>query len=358
VSLFASVPVVLAWALTGPALELLGQDAEHARLAQEYNLIRAPSVPFMLAFNAVRSWLAGRNLVAPAMWIAIGTNVVNALLGWALIFGELGLPRLELRGAAIAATLVAALEPVALVLMVRWLGLHKGAWRRWDRRSFEPAGLWQIARIGFPIGLQMSFEGNAWSLAAMMSGWIGASALAAHTIVLNMIALWFQVPVGISIATGVRVGNLLGASDLDGARRAGAVGLGMGAGVMLIAAVGLIAFRNELPFLFTSDPQVVALAALILPIAGAFQVFDGTQIVAGGVLRGAGRTNAPALANLFGYYTFALPLAAYIGAPARLGLEGIWWSLLIGLVLVVSLMLFWVRRASQMDLADLRVVTT
>lgn len=358
VSLFASVPVAVAWALTGPALEFLGQDAEHARLAQEYNVIRAPSIPFMLAFSALRSWLSARNLVAPAMWIAIGINVVNALLGWALIFGRLGLPRLELHGAALAALFVAVLEPIVLVLLIRGLGLHQGAWRRWDRRSIEPAGLWQIARLGLPIGLQMSFEGNAWSLAAMMSGWIGASALAAHTIVLNMIALWFQVPVGISIAAGVRVGNLLGASHLDGARLAGSVGLGMGAGVMLIAAFGLIAFRNHLPFLFTSDPEVVALAALILPIAGAFQVFDGTQIVAGGILRGAGRTNAPALANLLGYYTFALPLAAYIGAPERFALAGIWWSLLVGLVLVVSLMLFWLRRASRMGLAELRVVAT
>jgi MATE family, multidrug efflux pump len=358
VSLLAGIPVGLCWALTEPVLLLLGQEPRIAHLAQEYNLLRAPAAPFILMFTALRSWLAGRNLVAPAMWLAVVMNVANALLGWALIFGRLGLPKLGLEGAAIAASLVSVGEPIGLWAVIRYTGLHEGAWRPWDRRSFEPRGLGQIIRIGFPTGLQMSFEGSAWSLAAMMAGWIGVSALAGHTIVLNMIALWFQVPLGISLASSVRVGNLLGASDLAGARLAGSVGLGLGASVMLIAAAIFVAFRGELPLLFTSDADVVGLAALILPIAAAFQVFDGTQIVAGGVLRGAGRTQGPALANLFGYYTFALPLAAWIGAPERLGLAGIWWSLLLGLLAVMTMMLFWLRRASRLPLAELRVATT
>ena len=162
---------------------------------------------------------------------------------------------------------------------------------------------------------------------------------------------------GIALAASVRVGNLLGASDLPGARLAGSVSLSLGAGVMLIAATAFVLFRGELPLLFTRDVAVVQLAALILPIAGAFQIFDGTQIVAGSILRGAGRTHAPALANLLGYYAFALPLAAWLGSPERLGLAGIWWALLAGLVAVSSLMLFWLRRASRLPLSELRVAT-
>jgi MATE family multidrug resistance protein len=353
-----SFPVALGWACTGPALLALGQDPEIARLAQSYNVLRAPSVPFLLAFTALRSWLAGRNLVAPAMWVAGAVNVVNAFFGWALIFGKVGFPRLELVGAALVASLVAAAQPLALVGVVRLGGLHRGAWRAWDRRSIERSGLVQILRLGFPIGLQLSFEGSAWSLAAMMAGWLGVAALAGHTIVLNMIALWFQVPLGIALAAGVRVGNLLGAADLAGARLAGSVALSLGAGVMLIAAAAFVLFRTELPLLFTSDTEVVALAALILPIAGAFQIFDGTQVVAGGILRGAGRTHAPALANLLGYYTLALPLGVWLGSPGQLGLAGIWWALLVGLVIVSGLMLFWLRRSSRLPLAELRVAAT
>ena len=358
VALFVSLPVALGWAVTGPALVALGQDPEIAALAQSYNALRAPSVPFLLAFTALRSWLAGRNLVSPAMWIAGAVNVLNAGLGWALIFGKLGFPRLELVGAGLVASLVAVAQPLALVGVIRLAGLHRGAWRAWDRRSVARAGLAQIARLGFPVGLQLCFEGSAWSLAAMMAGWLGASALAGHTIVLNMIALWFQVPLGIALAASVRVGNLLGAADLPGARLAGSVALSLGAAVMLIAASAFVAFRQELPLLFTSDLPVVDLAALILPIAGAFQIFDGTQVVGGGILRGAGRTRAPALANLLGYYTLALPLGAWLGSARRLGLAGIWWALLVGLVIVSGLMLFWLRRASRLPLSELRVAAT
>ena len=358
VAMLASLPVALGWAWTEPALVALGQDPEIARLAQSYNVLRAPSVPFLLAFTALRSWLAGRNIVAPAMWLAAGMNGLNALLGWALIFGKLGFPRLELVGAALVASLVWVAQTLALIAIIRIGGLHEGAWRAWDRRSVEISGLVQILRLGFPIGLQLSFEGSAWSLAAMMAGWLGASALAGHTIVLNMIALWFQVPLGISMAASVRVGNLLGRGDLLGARLSGSVALALGAGVMLIAATAFVLFRAELPLLFTADAAVVALAAGILPIAGAFQIFDGTQVVAGGLLRGAGRTRAPALANLLGYYTLALPLGAWLGSSGQLGLAGIWWALLVGLVIVSSLMLFWLRRASHLPLAELRVATT
>jgi MATE family, multidrug efflux pump len=357
VAVLVSIPVAIAWWFTGPALVALGQDPAIARAAEIYNRVRAPSIPFALAFTALRSWLAGRNLVAPAMWVAIGMNVVNAALGWALIFGAFGLPRLELFGAALAASLVGIGEPLALLLIVRASGLHRGVWRAWDRRSFDARGLLQITRVGFSIGLQLSFEGSAWSLAAMMAGWLGSAALAGHTIVLNMIALSFQVPLGIGLAASVRVGNLLGASDLEGAHRAGSVALGLGAAVMLISAAAFVGLRAELPLLFTADAAVVALAAGILPIAGAFQIFDGTQTVAGGILRGAGRTQAPALANLFGYL-FALPLAAWLGAPERLGLSGIWFALLVGLVAVAGLMLGWLRRTARLPLAQLRIAAS
>ena len=355
VALLASVPVVAGWCLTGPVLRALGQDPAIADMAQSYNSIRTPSVPCILAFIALRSWLSGRNLVAPAMWIALAMNAVNALFGWALIFGRLGFPRLELAGAALVACLVAVGQLALLLAFIRLANLHEGAWRRWDRRSFELRGLLQIVRIGGPFGLQMSLEGSAWTFAALMSGWLGTAPLAAHTIVLNMIALWFQVPVGIGIAGSIRVGNLLGAADLDGARRAGAVALASGAGVMLISAAIFTAFRWELPLLFTREAEVVALAALILPIAGAFQVFDGVQVVAGGILRGAGRTRPPAAANLLGYYALALPLAAWIGAADRAGIAGIWWSLLVGLLFVSSVLLFYVRRTARLPLGELRI---
>jgi len=135
------------------------------------------------------------------------------------------------------------------------------------------------------------------------------------------------------------------------------VALGLGAAVMLISAATFVLLRWELPRLFTTDLPVIELAAAILPIAGAFQVFDGTQVVAGGVLRGAGRTQAPALANLLGY-ALALPLGAWLGAAGRAGLAGIWLGLLVGLAIVAGLMLFWLRRTARLPLAELRIAAS
>jgi multidrug resistance protein, MATE family len=133
------------------------------------------------------------------------------------------------------------------------------------------------------------------------------------------------------------------------------VSLASGAAVMLISAAIFTAFRWELPLLFTSDAEVVALAALILPIAGAFQLFDGAQAVAGGILRGAGRTQAPAAANLLGYYALALPLAAWVGSADRAGIAGIWWSLLLALVFVSGVLVYFLHRTSRLPLAELRI---
>jgi MATE family multidrug resistance protein len=354
-ALVVSVPVSAFWVFTGLGLELLGQDPAIAHMAQSYNAIRAPSVPFFLVFTALRSWLAGRSLVAPAMWVSIFVNALNLFFGWALIFGRLGFPRLELVGAAWVASLVTIAQPLLLFALIRAARLHDGAWRAWDRRSFELRGLAQIARIGLPVGAQFSLEGWAWSLSTMMAGWIGTAALAGHVIVLNLASLSFQIPLGIALAASVRVGNRIGAGDAYGARRSAAVALALGAGVMLVFGVVFAALRHELPRLYSSDAEVLALAALVLPIAGAFQLFDGTQVVAGGILRGTGRTHVPALVNLVGFYGFALPLSGYWAFRVAGGLEGVWWGLVVGLFAVSLLLVLWLRRTLSRPIEELRV---
>jgi MATE family multidrug resistance protein len=355
VAVAMSIPVTAFWALTGPGLVLLGQDPAIAALAQTYNLIRAPSVVFFLVFTAMRSWLSGRGLVAPAMWVSVVVNVANLVLGWALIFGRLGLPRLELVGAAIVASLVVIVQPLLLWWLIRATRVHEGAWRPWDRRSFEWAGMAQILRLGLPVGLQFSLEGWAWSFSTMMAGWISTAALGGHIIVLNMASLSFQLPLGIALAAGVRVGNQIGAGDLPGARRSAAVSLALGAGAMAGFALLFALLAAELPLLYTTDAAVIALGTGVLPIAGAFQIFDGTQVVAGGILRGAGRTHAAAYVNLIGFWGIALPLAWLWAFHNGGGLEGIWWGLVAGLAAVSTALVFWVQRTTQRPIEELRV---
>jgi MATE family, multidrug efflux pump len=245
-----------------------------------------------------------------------------------------------------------------VVLLALWIvvwRLHEGAWRPWDRASLSLSGLAATARIGAPIGAQLSLEASAFSISTWMAGWLGREALASHQLVLNMAALTFMVPLGVAQGAATRVGNLIGSGDAPGVSRAARASISLGAFVMLFSAVAFALLRFELPRLYTQDHAVIALAAEILPLAAAFQLSDGTQVVASGVLRGMGRPDAAALVNLLGYYVVALPCAYLLAFWLGLGLIGIWIGLALGLALVAGALLVWVRRTLRRPLAALRV---
>jgi MATE family multidrug resistance protein len=197
--------------------------------------------------------------------------------------------------------------------------------------------------IGLPVAFQMGLEIWAFSGAALLAGLLGAVPLAAHTVALNMAALAFMVPLGISQGTVTRVGNLIGAGRMHDAQRASWVALGMGGGVMCVSATAFVTLRELLPRVYTQDAAVIALCASILPIAAAFQIFDGVQVVGCGVLRGMGRTRPAAIFNLISYWLIGIPLGAWLGLRAGFGLSGIWWGLCLGLAVVATLLVIWLR---------------
>jgi MATE family multidrug resistance protein len=348
-----SVPICVCIAFTREGLGWLGQDPSVAELAGQYNSWKLPTVPCFLVYSAMRQYLQGRTLMAPATWVMWIGNLAHVVFNWALIFGHLGFPALGLAGAGMASSLMTALLVLGLALWVRGFGLHRDAWRPWDRESFR--GLSQTLRLGLPVGAQISLEACAFSLATMMAGWLGTAAVGSHQIVLNLAALSFMVPLGVSQAASTRVGNLIGEGQALGMRRAVRASLVLGAGVMLVSALLFTALRFQLPRLFSEDAAVVMLAAQILPIASAFQLSDGTQVVAGGVLRGMGRPNAAALVNLLGYYVLALPLAYFLAFRCKLGLVGVWLALLIGLTAVALALLVWAQRTARRPLGELNV---
>lgn len=342
VAVIASGPTALLWLLTGPVLELAGQDPALAGMAHDYVLMQLPSVLGFLGFMVLRSYLQGRSIVAPAMWVTLYANVLNVLLNWLLIFGGLGLPALGLRGAGIATGVTRSLMLVALAWWVWRAGLHRGAWTPWSRAALASAGLLEIMRFGLPVGIQLGLEMWAFQAATLLAGLLGEAELAAHTIVLNLASLSFMVPLGVAMAAVTRVGNLIGAGDRHGAQRAAWVALGVGAGVMAVSAITFIALREVLPRWYNDDPAVLVLTAALLPIAGAFQIFDGVQVVGGGVLRGMGRTRPAAVFNLLGYYVLGLPVAWWLAFSTGMGVAGIWWGLTVGLLVVAVLLVVWV----------------
>ncbi len=339
----ACSPLAVLWLFAEEFLIATGQDPELAALAQAYVLVQIPSIVCHTVYMALRGYLQGRGIMNPALWVMLFANVVHIFGNWVLIFGHLGAPALGVIGAGIATSLTRALALAVLIWMTIGLRLHEGAWRPWSREAFSPAGLRRVLALGLPVGMQVGLEVWAFQIATLMAGRLGVNELAGHQIVLNMASLTFMVPLGIAIGASTRVGNLIGAGLGEQVQRAAWVAFGLGASAMALFGAVMIALRDQLPRLYTADPHVIAVCAFLLPIAAAFQVFDGTQVVGCGILRGMGRTRAPALVTLVGYYAIALPFAWWLGLERGLGLAGIWWGLCLGLVVVASALLAWVR---------------
>lgn len=342
-----SIPLIASVWLAEEVLLLFGQDPELAVEAEAYLTIQSWSVLPLLCFYALRQYLQAREIVSPALWVTLLANLANIAGNELLIFphelGPLSLPGYGLRGAGLASALTRTLLAVGLIAWTRRRALHQGAWLPWSAQAIEPRGLLEVLRYGLPVGLQYTLEVWAFQLSTLLAGELGRNELAAHTIVLNLASITFMVPLGISFSASTIIGSLVGSGRREAAQRTAWLALLTGGGVMLVSAVVLISTRHLLPILYTDEPEVLLLAATIVPIAAAFQLFDGLQVVGGGILRATGDTLPAAVFNALAYYGVALPLGAYLVLVLGLGLTAIWWSLALGLALVAGTLVVWVR---------------
>ena len=339
-----SIPLTGLWLVTAPVLRLFGQDPAFARMAQDYVWVQIPGLFPFLVYVVLRQYLQDRAIVRPVMWTVVAATAVNVLLDWMLIFGRLGAPEMGVRGAGVAATISRFLMLALLAAITFGWKLHRGGWIPPTREALRPAGLREIFAFGLPVGLQLSLEIWAFEIATLLAGRLGGVELAAHTIAINLASLSFMVPLGVSLAAVTRVGNLIGERRQPEAQTAAWVALGMGASVMAVSGAVFVTCRHLLPRLYTPDAAVIALTGAVLPIAAMFQIFDGTQVVGGGILRGMGRTRPAAVFNLVGYYGLALPLAMWLAFPRGWGLPGIWWGMALGLASVAMMLVAFVWR--------------
>lgn len=339
---FLAVLLTIAWNQAPAALELFGQEKKLLPDAGVYVDGQLASALPLLIFLVLRQYLQGRSLVIPAMMAVLWGNLFNVAANEVFIFGHLGFEPMGVYGAGLATGCSRfVLLFLLLIFMKRSHGLEDG-WIPWNRRCLKLRGFLPLLRYGTPVALHYSSEVWAFLIAALMAGKLGASALAAHTIVIKIASLSFMVPLGISGAAATRVGNLLGKEDLDKARHSSSTAILLGGGVMTVSMIAFYLGRDVFPGYFIDSDGVIVLAAVALPIAAAFQVFDGLQVVATGVLRGAGHTLVPALVNLFGFYGIGLPCAYYLAFVRDQGLAGIWWGLCAGLGVVALALCGWV----------------
>src|SRR4029079_17939595 len=212
-------------------------------------------------------------------------------------------------------------------------------WQGFTSEAVAIRGHLAMLRIGVPIGLHNSVELLVFSTVALLIGRMGVRELDGHQIAMHLASLSFMIPLGISGAAVTRVGNAIGRGDMPGARRAAAASLLLGGGVMIVFAALFAALPQALARLYTQDLAVIAMAAALLPIAAVFQVFDGVQVVAAGVLRGSADTTFPAGIALVGFWIVGLPAGWALAFSGGLGPRGLWWGLTIGLIAVSTLFL-------------------
>ncbi len=339
----ATVPLwLLLWNAEGVILAL-GQEPALARDAAIF--LRGymwTMLPWLL-FQAMRNFLAAVERPGWVLGVSIAGIVVNALLGWALIFGHFGLPALGIFGGGLASSIVWGLLALALFGVIisdrqfRRFHLFGHLWRSdWPR-------LKRMLRLGTPIGLAFAFEGAVFGAAAYLMGLINSASLAAHAVALQIAALTFMVPWGLSQAATVRVGRALGRRDQEGIARSGWTAWTVGVGFMASMAAIMWIFPRELVGLFLDDTpenaRVIALAVTFLAVAAVFQIFDGAQVVGAGMLRGLHDTRVPMLFALLGYWGIGLGVGAWLAFARGWGGAGIWVGLAIGLAIVAVLMI-------------------
>jgi MATE family multidrug resistance protein len=298
-------------------------------------------LPFY-GFIVLRQSLQAMGRVRAILVVVVAANFVNAGLNWVLIYGNLGVPALGAVGSAWA-TSVSRWFMLLALLAVGW-PLLRSYVRPLRQDALAGRPLVRLLRVGAPVGAQQWLEFGVFGAAGLLMGLLGAVALASHQVALQLAALTFMVPVGVAQATSVLVGQAVGRSEPAAARRAVGAGILTGVGFMTLTALAFLAVPELLARAFSQDLSVVQAAAVLLPIAGVFQVFDGLQVVAAGALRGVADTRVPMLINLVGFWVIGLPVSAWLGLGLDTGPAGIWWGLAIGIGVVGVLLLYRTRR--------------
>lgn len=344
-----ALPLLL---LAGPIFQAMGQDPEVADHAGRYLAIAGWMIVPALLIALVRSFLSALEHAGVLLWVTLGMAVVNALWGYALIFGAWGAPEMGIEGAAWAALATNTLGAVLLTAYALWrLPRYRLLQRLW-RPDLD--ALARVVRLGLPISGQLLAEVGLFAGSAVMVGWVGAVPLASHGVALQLASLTFMIHLGLSQAATIRTGQAVGRGDARGLRQGAVAAVALSAlAALLTSALFLLAPETLLGlFVRADDPdraQVLAVGVTLLALAALFQLFDGVQVLAIGLLRGVQDTAVPFVMAAVSYWALGLPVAYALGFWVGWAEVGVWLGLVISLVVASALLLgrFWALARSQ-----------
>jgi len=298
----------------------------------------------LLLYAAFRRYLQSMNIVKPVTFALVSANLINAAGNWVLMYGHWGAPALGVAGSALSTSISRTYMALVLLAIIVWHERLTGNWLLQISWRPDLARIRRLVQLGLPAAGQVMFEGALFAIVTTMAARLDEASLAAHGIAVNVISNTYMVPLGISSAAAVRVGQALGRKDSRGAAISGWTALLLSGLFMGTCGLVLAALPGQIIHLYMHDAAVVAVGAVLLRIAALFQLFDGLQVVATGALRGWGDTRTPMLAHLVGYWVLGLPVAYVLCFPLRWGAPGIWVGLVVALILIgTTLVLAWLR---------------
>lgn len=320
-------------------IDHIGQSPDVVAYAKPYLSYLGLSILPLMIFQTFKQFAEGLGFTKQAMYISIWGNAINILIGIIFVKGMFGITPMGVKGVGISTLIDRMLMATVMSFYVFRSVNFKKYLKTFSLTLIDKVRSIKILKIGTPVALQYSFEISAFSGAAILIGTIGAVEQASHQVAINLASTTYMLASGIASAATIKTGTYLGKNELLNLRRSAIASYHVIIAFMSVTAIFFICANNILPFIYTEDMAVVQIAAQLLIIAGFFQLFDGTQVVGLGVLRGIGDVNVPTIITFIAYWIIGIPLAYLLGITLKLGVNGIWYGLTFGL-LTASVLLF------------------
>ena len=319
-------------------VEHFGQPSELMPLIKPYFLVSMISIIFIMLANSFRQFVEGITNPSVSMWILVTGNMLNILGNYLLIYGKWGLPEMGLMGAGYSTLISRVFMFVMFVLVFLFRPSYKAYRKGFMRMWVLPNRLVRVTKLGVPIAFQQGLEAATFSLTAIMVGWLGSTELAAHQVVISISTISFTTYLGLGSATAIRTSFFKGAKDWDQVRKTTVAGLHLGVIVSTLTCLALFIFRNDVSFIFSSDPKIATIVVMLLPILMLYQYVDGAQIVLANALRGLSDVKPIMWISFITNFLIAIPAGYLLGFPFGMGIRGVWLAYPIGFVFSVILL--------------------